>query len=624
MIVVDKSSREEDMTIPPDIGLMCVKSLLTQMNQYGVGGLRSLLICLLSTAFCANLHAETKIILPGTQPNEHNFQFRDVKNCAMCHSETPNGKNDPFFSWQGGMMAQAARDPVFRAALAIANQDLPGSGEFCIRCHAPRAWLEGASAVTDGSSLTNDYLNGVSCDVCHHMVNPLSEEAKKLAKQTPVDLGNGGFVEDFERIMRGPYNEPKGFPMHVMTRSDFHASSELCGACHNVSNPTLATNVFTQPPHAYGHIERTYSEWALSDFAKSGSLRTCQSCHFPSVPGGGMATRHNSNYGDRHRDHFVSHNAVGGSTWVQDAVCRIWKGKDLDRDAREALEVGKENARALLKSAVALGLEIANDKARLTITNLTGHKFPTGYPEGRRSWVNVRCYKSTNLLEEVGRYGDIVVRLQLDDDRKVKACGCKAGSTILKRIQDESQFKVSTLLDPEHTRVYECKPGLSAKQAAKYKKRAGPSFHFILNDVITKDNRIPPQGYSKAAFAEHLAAPVDTPRRRSPPLGTPIQPLWDSRPATNPSPRLNLTVASPAPDGYADGQFWDDLEFELPAGADLVEVRLMYQSVSWEYLKFLVEKNRTDCWGLKLLDAWDTTGRCPPEEIAFITRAVRR
>src|SRR5690349_1218981 len=74
-----------------------------------------------------------EFILPGTQPMEHNFGFRDISNCAQCHSGTTNGPADPYFSWQGGMMAQAARDPVFRAALAIANQDLPGCGEFCIR-----------------------------------------------------------------------------------------------------------------------------------------------------------------------------------------------------------------------------------------------------------------------------------------------------------------------------------------------------------------------------------------------------------------------------------------------------------------------------------------------------------
>jgi hypothetical protein len=49
----------------------------------------------------------------------------------------------------------------------------------------------------------------------------------------------------------------------------------------------------------------------------------------------------------------------------------------------------------------------------------------------------------------------------------------------------------------------------------------------------------------------------------------------------------------------------------------------MYQSVSWEYLKFLVEENRTDKWGKDLYAAWRKTGRCPPEEIAFAKAEVK-
>jgi Cytochrome c554 and c-prime len=493
------------------------------------------------------------LLMPGTQPKEHEFNLRDVANCRQCHSRTTNGPADPFFSWQGGMMAQAARDPVFRAALAIANQDIKGVGEFCIRCHSPKAWAEGRSSAPDASLLVGDDLHGVSCDVCHHLVDPLSAEAKQFARQIPPGYGNGMIVIDPARTLRGPYGEPNGLKMHGTAQSAYHAASELCGTCHNVSNPTLATNVNLQPPHTFGHIERTYSEWALSDFAKTDHPQTCQSCHFPRVLAGGKAVNYDSRRGDQHRDYFVSHSAVGGSTWVQDAIFEIWKGQDVDRDA---LEAGKQHARALLQTAAALGLELVAGKARLTITNLTGHKLPTGYPEGRRMWVNVRFFGfGDRLLGEMGRYGT------------------------KKEILSDDEVKVPTLLDPNQTRVYECTPGISPEQAAKYGRKPGPSFHFILNDIITKDNRIPPRGYRRASFAEHLATPVAA--------------------------------------EYADGQYWDELEFILPSGTQRVEARLMYQSVSWEYLKFLVEENRTDKWGKDLYAAWRKTGRCPPEEIAF-------
>jgi hypothetical protein len=213
----------------------------------------SLLGASLLVLIAGSAHAE--LFLPGTQPNEQPFGLRDVANCTQCHAGTENGPADPFFSWEGGMMAQAARDPVFRAALAVANQDIKGVGEFCIRCHAPRAWFEGRSTAADASLLKGDDLNGVSCDVCHHLVDPLSQEARKLAKQVPPGYGNGMMVLDPQRPYRGPYGEAKGLQMHPMVQSPYHASSELCGNCHNVSNPTLALDVTNQPPHAFGHIE---------------------------------------------------------------------------------------------------------------------------------------------------------------------------------------------------------------------------------------------------------------------------------------------------------------------------------------------------------------------------------
>ncbi len=44
----------------------------------------------------------------------------------------------------------------------------------------------------------------------------------------------------------------------------------------------------------------------------------------------------------------------------------------------------------------------------------------------------------------------------------------------------------------------------------------------------------------------------------------------------------------------------------------------MYQSVSWEYIKFLAEENRTDDWGKRLYDAWTKTGQCLPTVMAEI------
>ena len=44
----------------------------------------------------------------------------------------------------------------------------------------------------------------------------------------------------------------------------------------------------------------------------------------------------------------------------------------------------------------------AGDTVR--VVNLTGHKLPTGYPEGRRMWVNVKVWDGGALVHEVNPY----------------------------------------------------------------------------------------------------------------------------------------------------------------------------------------------------------------------------
>ena len=496
-----------------------------------------------------------EVFLPGMQPKEADIEFVKVQQCRMCHGGTDNGQADPFLSWQSGPMSISAKNPLFRAALAIANQDVEGIGEFCLRCHSPRAWLEGRSTPTDGSALNREDLYGVSCTVCHSYIDPVSDEAAKIVKEPPPGYGNAMMVSDPQNVVRGPYGDGKGAMPHGVVKSPFHASSELCGVCHNISNPLLADDVSKQAPYIYGHIQRTYSEWLLSDFAKRGREGTCQSCHYRQVEGGGQASR----FGDLKRDYFVMHGPVGGSTWIQDATFLLWKGRDLDR---RALDLSKQRARLLLEEAASLEISLPRPGyAALKVTNETGHKLPSGYEEGRRMWVNaVFMDSSGNVIREIGKYGD------------------KQDSIFGEPV------RATTLLDPDQTRVYEVLFGISEARARKYGRSPGKSFHSVLNDYVLKDNRIPPEGFDNARFAEHLSKPVG---------------------AT-----------------YADGQHWDEFELELPKGCKKVVVKLMYESMSWEYLKFLADENKTDDWGRRLYDAWTKTGRCEPTVMVTIEKSL--
>ncbi len=89
----------------------------------------------------------------GGSPWGQNYQeFLSSENCGLCH-----GSYDENIlimkPWQGSMHAQAGRDPLFFACLAISEQDAAGVGDFCMRCHVPRAWLNGRASETDGSTV---------------------------------------------------------------------------------------------------------------------------------------------------------------------------------------------------------------------------------------------------------------------------------------------------------------------------------------------------------------------------------------------------------------------------------------------------------------------------------------
>jgi hypothetical protein len=104
---------------------------------------------------------------------------------------------------------------------------------------------------------------------------------------------------------------------------------------------------------------------------------------------------------------------------------------------------------------------------------------------------------------------------------------------------------------------------------------SGETFHFVLNNEVIKDNRIPPRGYSQAAFDQPGLRPVGA--------------------------------------VYTDGQYWDDTVYTLPETAVRVVATLYYQTSSKEYIDFLRVNGGVD--GATLGELWETA-KSPPEVMA--------
>ncbi|MFQ5491108.1 MAG: multiheme c-type cytochrome [Phycisphaerae bacterium] len=520
---------------------------------------------------------------PGTQPAAADPTFEPLKTSSYCRSCHPPGEPTiPIYErWEGSMMAHSLRDPVFQAAMTIANQDAVDVGDMCIRCHSPLGWIGGRSVPTDGSALTADDRDGVTCNFCHRLVDPVFKPGVSPAvdQQILADLTsngllppapqNGSYILDPQDRRRGPFDiipglgfDPHPSPTQI---SPFHTTSELCGTCHDVANPAFtrqpdgsyALNALGAP-HPTGAkydmfpLERTYSEWSQSAFAagpidmggrfggNNPLVSTCQDCHMPKTTAQGCVFA-------SPRTDLPMHDFTGGSTWVLNSVMNLYPQDNVDSFA---IADGIARAQSMLSRAASLSVQQTGCFVDVQVTNETGHKLPTGFPEGRRVWLNVR------FLDAAGQ-----------------------------PIAEHGSYDVLTAtLDEHNTRVYETLQGVDADVAGATGLSVGPTFHVVLNNVVVKDNRIPPRGFSNAGFASVQAAPV----------------------------RAN----------YADGQYWDDVRFHAPPGSASVVVTLYYQSTTKEYIEFLRDQNITDAKGQLAYDEWVLYGQSAPVTMASQTLAL--
>jgi hypothetical protein len=526
--------------------------------------------------------------LPGTQPDPDAIELAPVEPasplCQLCHGffdpqyDQPH-EAEPYRNWAGSMMAQASRDPIFYACLTIANQDAGESGDFCIRCHAPGAWLGGRSTPTDGSGLTKlvDF-DGVTCHFCHRLVDPVLDAESPLedvpiiidllnAGLLPTDAGSAQYVVDPGDVRRGPFPDddwpynPHGDAVDIIV-SPFHRQSDLCGTCHDVSNPAFSRqedgsyvpNDLGEPHPTMNKadmfpVERTFSEWSQSQFADggvqlegrfggnhpTGVMETCQDCHMPDRVGPGCNLAEDFPI---HND-MPQHAFNGGNTWVLNAVRTLYDDWDTGL-TDEITNDAHTRVLQMLQNASDMDLIVEENTLRVRITNYAGHKLPTGYPEGRRAWLNVRFFDEEEQL--VGEHGAY-------------------------------DFETAALTTAD-TKVYEMKLGLDQTMADLTGLPVGESFHFAINNMIVKDNRIPPIGFTNAGFESVQAGPVDY--------------------------------------VYADGQHWDDTEYAIPESATEVTVTFYYQTTSREYIEFLRDENVTDDRGQIAYDQWVLHGKSAP------------
>jgi hypothetical protein len=389
---------------------------------------------------------------------------------------------------------------------------------------------------------------------------------------------------------------------------------------------------FNNPPYAYGVVERTFSEYKASAFPTTlvkefaslpddlkvvgGSLEvtyqaalaagtsgnyedgsdrffSCQSCHMRPVDAFGCNKK-----GAPRRKDMPMHDQTGGNYWFadivqyQDSKGHLRLGGSMTGVQNLAMDLGQVRAVRHLQQAA--DLTVAGDT--LKVVNLTGHKLISGYPEGRRMWLNIKWYGENGFISEDGAYGPIGVTIpnpaggpdvdvesiiNLEDPNLViyeahYAMTREWADTLITAAGKDPSFALS--YDRTHglTNV----PDYTLGDLAGGQKDYHETFHFVLNNTVPADNRIPPYGMSYDDAKERNALPV--------PEGQ---------------------YGAPGEGGKYD--YWDeiDLAAKRPVGATYAEIDLLYQGTSWEYIQFLANNNDGQnaflgLEGVNMLEAW--------------------
>jgi hypothetical protein len=412
---------------------------------------------------------------------------------------------------------------------------------------------------------------------------------------------------------------------------------------------------FNNPPYKYGIVERTFSEYKsaqisrtlVSDYRKlpadlqGGALEaaynaatlggtttgnyenppalryfSCQTCHMRPVIGKGA-----NKSGVPERVDLPLHDMTGGNYWMPDAIEYLDNADKLrlggGMSAQQVVAMLDGALRAKEQLRLAATLSIFGNTNSVRIVNHTGHKLLSGYPEGRRMWLNIKWYDGNGqMIREDGAYGEIgvtrngvSVRSLLD----LSGTNTKIYETHMGITQDWAKqlinLGVSVDLPLSYDRLsgsVDCRLGNLAQedgQGSPLPPCSGnpaqhESFHFVLNNTVIKDNRIPPYGmsYELARIRNALPVPVDQ---------------YGGKPG-----------------GTYD--YFDEVALNPPSTAQSAVIRLMYQPTSWEYIQFLYLANNgpdpaqdgnafLGDEGANLLEAWLNTGMAEPYVMASTT-----
>jgi hypothetical protein len=212
-------------------------------------------------------------------------------------------------------------------------------------------------------------------------------------------------------------------------------------------------------------------------------------------------------------------------------------------------------------------------------------------------WLNIKWYDATGaVIAEDGKYGPIGVTIPNPaggPDVEVESIVDLDNPNLIIYEAHYAMTKewAETLISPavgkpaDFALSYNRMAGLTDVADYTLEQLAGQdsgtyheTFHFVLNNKVPTDNRIPPYGMR-----------------------------YDEAKKRNALPSPESQYGDPGPGGVYN--YWDEIDLNPPAGATYATIDLLYQGTSWEYIQFLANNNKGDnaflgMEGQNMLEAW--------------------
>ena len=411
-------------------------------------------------------------------PTGSSTLFSGSGNCALCHSSdgqanTESGTDvSPVTQWRSTMMANAARDPLWRAKVSAEVATFPALAEAieskCTRCHAPlgnaEAEYQGAAGYSIAELVSDPLaLDGVSCTLCHQI--------------QPTNLGlstsySGHFEIDDSHEIFGPYPDPLVGPMsHMSGYTPVQAAhtnkSELCATCHTL---------FTAHVNDQGELEGSfpeqtpYLEWKNSRFQDDGI--ECQSCHMP-VSSSAIDVATVPPWHQVLRSPYSYHTMTGANVFMLGILRDNIEELNLSASTAQFDDSIARTNTVLRTQTVALSethsADVDSVFIDIRLENLTGHKLPTGIPL-RRMWLHLRAVDGMgNTTFESGAWDETGEVFGLDPGYEPHHDS----------IDDEGQVQIyETIMEDA---------------------RGGLTWTLLSAAGYRKDNRLPPMGFRTTA-----------------------------------------------------------------------------------------------------------------------------